>query len=42
MVGRWLGRQRAVIAVNWWADCSRGFALGLTVGGPVLAWLGLI
>ena len=41
MIVRWLRWERTHLAVHWRDDTRRGFAFGLAVAGPVLAWLGL-
>ena len=41
MVGDWLRWELAQRAAHWRDDTRRGFAFGLAVAAPALAWLGL-
>ncbi len=41
MIARWLRSWWRVAGPTWRQDARFGFAVGLAVAGPVLAWLGL-
>ena len=41
MIARWPRWERAQVIRHWRGDMRRGFAVGLAIGGPLLAWLGL-
>ena len=41
MVASWVRWERAQVAAHWRDDARRGFALGLWLGGILVAWLGL-
>ena len=41
MLARWLRWEREQAIRHRRGDGGRGFALGLAIGGPLLAWLGL-